>query len=190
MKKIILTAVAVFAFGFANAQEAKFGIKGGLNLANFKGDIEDGSSLLGLHIGGFVEIKISDKFVIQPEVLYSGQGSDSDEGSFNLTYINVPLMAKYYVADKFNLEAGPQIGFLTSAKIKMDGNSIDSKRLFNSTDFGINFGAGYDFTQKLSAGIRYNLGVSGIFSDEFKDALDNDVKVQNSVFSLSLAYKF
>lgn len=107
-----------------------------------------------MHIGGFVEIKISDKFVIQPEVLYSGQGSDSDEGSFNLTYINVPLMAKYYVADKFNLEAGPQIGFLTSAKIKMDGNSIDSKRLFNSTDFGINFGAGYDFTQKLSAGIR------------------------------------
>jgi long-subunit fatty acid transport protein len=72
----------------------------------------------------------------------------------------------------------------------MDGNSIDSKRLFNSTDFGINFGAGYDFTEKFSAGVRYNMGVSNIFSDEFKDALQEDVSVQNSVFSLSLAYKF
>lgn len=190
IKKIILTVAAVFAFGFANAQETKFGVKGGLNLANFSGDIEDGSNLTGVNIGGFAEIKLSDKFALQPEVLFSGQGSDSDEGSFNLTYINVPLMAKYYVADKFNLEAGPQIGFLTSAKIKMDGNSIDSKRLFNSTDFGINFGAGYDFTEKFSAGVRYNMGVSNIFSDEFKDALQEDVNVQNSVFSLSLAYKF
>jgi hypothetical protein len=190
MKKIILTVVAVFAFGFANAQETKFGIKGGLNLANFSGDIEDGSNLTGINIGGFAEIKLSDKFALQPEVMFSGQGSDSDEGSFNLTYINVPLMAKYYVADKFNLEAGPQIGFLTSAKLKMDGNSIDSKRFFNSTDFGINFGAGYDFTEKFSAGVRYNMGVSNIFSDEFIDALQEDVNVQNSVFSLSLAYKF
>jgi hypothetical protein len=194
MKKIILTVAAVCAFGFANAQETKFGVKGGLNLANFSGDIEDGSTLAGLNIGVFAEIKLSDKFVFQPEVLFSGQGADSNEGSFNLNYINVPLMMKYYVADKFNFEAGPQIGFLTSAKIKMDGVSIDSKRLFTSTDFGINFGAGYDFTQKFSAGVRYNLGVSNIFSDEFKEALQQevqeDVSVQNSVFSLSLAYKF
>jgi hypothetical protein len=33
---------------------------------------------------------------------FLGQGADSNEGSFNLNYINVPLMMKYYVADKFN----------------------------------------------------------------------------------------
>jgi hypothetical protein len=35
---------------FANAQETKFVLKG-LNLANFSGDIEDGSTLAGLNIG-------------------------------------------------------------------------------------------------------------------------------------------
>lgn len=37
MKRIILTAAAVIAFGSANAQGAKFTIKGGLNLPNFEG---------------------------------------------------------------------------------------------------------------------------------------------------------
>lgn len=189
MKKIILTVAAVFAFGFTNAQETKFGLKGGLNLANFSGDIEDDSSLIAFHVGGFAEIKITEKFALQPEVLFSVQGADGDGGSFNLSYINIPVMAKYYVADKFNLEVGPQIGFLTSAKVKTGDVSVEAKKLFNSTDFGINFGGGYDFTPKLSMGLRYNLGVANLFNDEFKDALGSDVKVQNSVFSLSLAYK-
>jgi hypothetical protein len=190
MKKIILTAAAVFAFGFANAQDVKFGVKGGLNVANFSGDIEDSSALTGFHVGGFAEIKISEKFAIQPELLFSAQGADGDGGNFSLSYINVPVMAKFYVADKFNLEAGPQIGFLTSAKVKTQGMSIDAKELFNSTDFGMNFGAGYDFTENLSVGARYNVGISKLFSEEFENALGSDVTVHNSVFSVSLGYKF
>ena len=34
MKKIILTAAAVFAFSFANAQDTKFGIKAGVIFAH------------------------------------------------------------------------------------------------------------------------------------------------------------
>ena len=33
MKKIIMTAIAVMAFTFSNAQETRFGVKGGLNIA-------------------------------------------------------------------------------------------------------------------------------------------------------------
>ena len=29
MKKVLLSAAAIFAFGFANAQEVKFGVKAG-----------------------------------------------------------------------------------------------------------------------------------------------------------------
>jgi hypothetical protein len=100
-------------------------------------------------------------------------------------------MAKYYATEKFSLEAGPQIGFLTSAKVNGTSGGttvdVDAKRFFNSTDFGINFGAGYDFTKKISAGIRYNLGLSNIGSNEFVS--DGD-KITNSVFSISVGYKF
>lgn len=201
MKKIILSSLLLLAFGFTYAQKAEFGMKGGLNVANqnFDGDgAPPTSSLIGFHIAGFVDIKISDKFSIQPELLYSTQGTKlnwlSDGvtiNSFKLAYINIPVMAKYYATEKFCLEVGPQIGFLTSAKVNgtSDGTTVDvdAKRFYNSTDFGINIGAGYDLTKKISAGIRYNLGLSNIGSNEFVS--DGD-KITNSVFSLSLGYKF
>lgn len=207
MKKVILSAIAVMAFGMTNAQDVKFGLKGGLNVSNFSGDTDgiDLKSRFGFNVGGFVEIKFSEKFALEPEVLYSTQGARTEnvgaevEGipytgdiDFNLAYINIPVMFKYYAAEKFSVEAGPQIGFLTSAKTKtkLDGFSQtveqDAKDSFESIDFGLNLGAGYDFTENFSAGVRYNLGLSNIAKTEAGD----DSKLHNGVFSLSVGYKF
>jgi long-subunit fatty acid transport protein len=202
MKKITLSIVAVLAFGFANAQEVKFGAKAGLNVSTLTGDVNDASSRVGFHVGGFAEIKLSDKFSVQPELLYSAQGAKGSYNEFDgmditsidvttkLAYINVPVMAKYYVAEKFSLEAGPQIGFLVSAKEKYsaggDSAEEDVKDAYKSIDFGVNFGAGYDFTENLSVGVRYNLGLSNIAKNEEGD----NTKIKSSVFSLSVGYKF
>jgi opacity protein-like surface antigen len=185
MKKILLTAAAVFAFSFANAQEVKFGVKAGLNLADWSGDNADGiDSRVAFHVGGLAEIKLSDKFALQPELLYSSQGGKADGGTYNVDYINIPVMAKFYVVDKFSIEAGPQVGFLVSAKAKPDsGDDVDIKDELKSTDFGANFGLGYNFTDNISAGVRYNLGLSQIVDAD-------DVDVQNTVFSISAAYRF
>lgn len=209
MKKIILSVAAIFAFGVVNAQEVKFGAKAGLNLANLTGDVEDASTKVGFNVGGFVEIKISDKFVFQPELLFSTQGAKEDysidygdgeveksESTLKLNYLNIPLMAKYYVADKFSLEAGPQVGFLMSAKADVDytysdgegytesvSGSTDVKDSFKSIDFGLNLGAGYDFSDNFSAGVRYNLGLSSISDDSESD-------VKNAVISIGVGYKF
>jgi opacity protein-like surface antigen len=201
MKKITLSIIAVLAFGFANAQEVKFGLKGGINLSTFTGDVGSTSTRVGFQVGGFAEIKVTDKFSVQPELLYSAQGAkekggvdvngdmQSAEVIYKLGYINVPIMAKYYVADKFSLEAGPQIGFLTSskaeAKILGFSKEVDMEDAVKSIDFGLNFGAGLDFTENFSAGVRYNLGLSDINNEK-----DSTNKIHNSVFSLSVGYKF
>ena len=207
MKKIILSSLLVLAFGFTYAQKAEFGIKGGLNSSNFSGDTEgaDFKSRVGFNIGAFAAIKLSEKITLQPEILFSTQGAKADnvvvpyndvyytaDVKFNLSYINVPVMIKYYVSDKFNLEVGPQIGFLTSAKTstKVVGISQtseqDAKDSFESVDFGLNFGAGYDFTENVFAGIRYNLGLANIAKTQSGD----NSKIHNNVFSLSVGYKF
>lgn len=203
MKRIVLSAIAVMAFGFANAQEVKYGVKGGLNLSSLSGDTDglDLKSKFGFHAGGFVEIKFSEKFAIQPEVLYSTQGTRFDDMEvegyktktcFNFDYINVPVMFKYFAVEKFFIEAGPQIGFLTSAKarVKVDQLNIDNKEdikeNFESIDFGLNFGAGYEFTENIFASARYNLGLANIAKTEAGD----DSKVHNGVFSVSVGYKF
>ncbi len=111
MKKVLLvTAIAVLGLATVNAQEIKFGAKGGLNFASITGDNIDESGLTtGIHFGVLAEIPLSEKFSFQPELLYSSQ-------ALNLNYLNIPLMGKYYLTKGFSLEVGPQIGFLLSAK--------------------------------------------------------------------------
>lgn len=180
MKKILLTAAAVFAFSFANAQDTKFGVKGGLNMSN--NSLDGAKSITSFHFGGFVQIKVNDKFSVQPELLYSAQGAKNNLETLNLNYINIPVMAKYYVADAFSIEAGPQLGLLISAK----DNGMDVKEMCNSTDFGLNFGAGYDLNEKMSLGLRYGIGLTNVV----KNVAGQSFNSTNSNIQLSFGYKF
>lgn len=184
MKKIIFAAAAVFAFGMTNAQETRFGAKGVLNISNVAGDVSGNQSKVGFAIGGFAEVKVSDKFAVQPELLYSIQGYKFDGGSADLNYLNIPVMAKYFVAEKFSLEAGPQIGILLSATGKLGSESADIKSLYNTTDFGLNLGAGFDVTEDITLGLRYTLGLSNIGKDS------GSSKATNTNIGLSFGYKF
>ncbi|KRD07297.1 hypothetical protein ASE21_17525 [Flavobacterium sp. Root901] len=191
MKKVILTTIAILAFGFANAQQTRFGVKGGLNITNFSGD-NDSNALVGFQLGGFAEIKVIERLSIQPELLFSTQGAKFDRNGSNndldlkLNYINIPVLAKFYITKQFTVEAGPQIGFLVSAK--SDGDDV--KDFYKSTDLGFNFGAGYNFTDNFSVGLRYTVGLSNVAdydTDDIDDYLDSP---KNSVLAITAAYKF
>lgn len=186
MKKVLLaTAIAVLGLFNVNAQEIKFGAKAGLNFAFITGDnTKNFDPNTDFHLGVMAEIKISDKFSFQPELIYSGQGADTNiesEGSIALNYLNVPLIGKYYVTKGLSLEAGPQIGYLLSTK----GGTLDYKDLLKPIDFGVNFGVGYKLDNGLYFNARYNLGLSNINNvDGFTD------KNRNGVIQLSIGYFF
>ncbi|WP_396188948.1 porin family protein [Flavobacterium sp.] len=210
MKKIVMTAIAVFALINSNAQDVKFGVKTGLNLSTFSGDVANVDSKFGFILGGFAEIKLSEKFAFQPELLFSTQGAKSSESyaeigysekmEYNLkaNYLNIPLMAKYYANSKLSIQVGPQIGFLMSSKTKVDytindagvidsgSQTVDTKSSYNSIDFGLNIGAGYDITENIGLDLRYNLGLSNV--NKKVDGVDMNVK--NSVVQLGVSYKF
>ncbi|MNE93941.1 hypothetical protein D3C80_1918510 [compost metagenome] len=110
-----------------------------------------------------------------------------DNTNLNLSYINIPVLAKFFVTKAFAVEGGPQIGFLISAKD--DGEDV--KNFYKSADFGFNFGAGYNFTDNLSVGLRYTVGLSGVVDGgDYDDIDDYYDSAKNSVLALSLAYKF
>jgi len=178
MKKIILSLVAIAAFGVANAQDMKFGAKAGINMSNYTGD-SDYDSKIGFQVGVFGEFKVTEKFAVQPELLFSNLGAKDSDASLNANYIVIPVMGKYYVADKFSLEAGPQIGFLMSAKY--DGDDV--KDFYKSIDFGLNLGAGYDVAENINIGLRYSLGLSNVVD---VDGIDD----KTSNIALAVGYKF
>ena len=192
MKKLsILTAIILFGFTSVNAQDINFGAKAGVNFATITGDdVESFSSRTAFHVGFVAEIVISETFSFQPELLYSAQGADWDEGdgfegTTKVDYLNVPLMAKFYVGEGFSLEAGPQVGFLLSAKDVEEGEEdFDLKDYVKGIDFGVNVGVGYKMEGGLNFGARYNLGLS--------DANDTEVdsKIKNSVIQAYVGFFF
>ena len=138
MKKLLVFAVLASFSLVATAQEEniRFGAKAGVNFASINGDETNGvDGRTGFHIGAVAEIPISDKFAFAPELLYSTQGAKVDfreeffgsvfsqESTTKLDYLNLPLMAKFYVAEGLSIQAGPQIGFLLSAKSDGETNS-------------------------------------------------------------------
>jgi len=206
MKKIIFISIlTIFSF-IVNAQDStskgldmSFGLKGGLNFSLITGDGTDNlDGKVSFHIGAVSEIPISDRFSFQPELLYSSQGdkenSDGMEIKYKMDYLNVPLMAKYYISEGFSLEAGPQIGFLLSSKLEGDGISIDMKNLFKKVDFAIGFGLGYKLDNGLNFSGRYNVGLSNIVKSNgtiLGEEMDtNNSKNQNEVFQISIGYFF
>lgn len=212
MKKLCLVALAaIFSLTAVNAQDVKYGPKLGLNLASLNGD--DADELDGrtsFNVGGAVEIPISEKFSFQPEFLYSAQGAKFEETfveqgisvdtetTIRLDYINVPLMAKYYVAEGFSLEVGPQIGILLTSEAEVEASAVvngetvsasetqDLKDDTNGIDFGVNLGLGYTLENGLNFGARYNLGLSNVNDFEGSD----DIKTTNGVFQISVGYFF
>ena len=183
MKKLFTITMALVAFTIS-AQNVTFGAKAGLNFASMVGDAAEGlDGRTSFHIGATAEIEISESFSIQPELLYSGQGYTADgDVTGKVDYINLPVMAKFYVSDGFSVEAGPQIGFLASAKQDVDGESFDIEDL-KSTDIACNIGAGYKVDSGLNFGLRYSMGLT--------DVPDYDTDgFKHSVLQLSVGYNF
>lgn len=207
MKKLVfLAAIAAMSFTTIHAQEVRLGVKGGVNFATLKGDnLGDIKSRTGFHLGGLVEIPVTERFAVQPEVLYSAQGAEyresGQEGGVNysyeyknkLDYISVPIMAKFYVIDGLAIEAGPQISFLTSSKSEYEGTmggitvSGDSDLDDISTiDFSLGAGASYRLPMGVFFGARYNFGLTNVYDGDNAD----DNKIHNNVFQLSAGYSF
>ncbi|WP_417200793.1 porin family protein [Bizionia sp.] len=223
MKKLLVcAAVAVFSMGALSAQDVRFGVKGGVNFANLAGDFgvsgfdedfQDAEMKVGFHIGGLAELKLTEKFALQPELLFSNQGFKStyfdiddrkQDYNVNLSYVNIPIMAKFFPIDGLSIEAGPQIGFLVSAKderndyyndyLEEGDVKIDTKDLYKSLDFGLNFGASYEMESGLFFTARYNLGLSKVddedFYGDFADFGLFSLSRKNRVIQLSAGFMF
>ena len=190
MKKLVLLFVTAGAFFTAGAQ-VQFGVKAGVNMATLVGSGSDGTSTkVDLHGGGFARIPLVNSLFLQPELVFSGQGtrvtSDGADFTVNQAYLNFPVLVKYHHESGFFGETGPQLGFLLAANVKDGSVSQDVKSSYKSTDISWAFGVGYRLTS-MPAGIdlRYNLGLTNIAAQEVSGQ-----SVRNSVFQIGVFYEF
>lgn len=222
MKKILLIFFAIISLQMLTAQNVVYGVKGGLNYSKFIQNFDspiDYKNKLGYQIGGFVKIKLTNKLYVQPELLYSFQGTkydtnliplilpqnpedplfnDNSSGRIAESNIILPVMLKYYFTDKLNIELGPQLGYLFHVKedneIVVDTNedTIIADRDRSASDFnlGMDIGVGYGFNENIGVNFRYNYGFNRIERNHNLGNYISNFKLRNSVFQLSLEYWF
>ena len=187
MTAILMTGIASAQHGNTPAGHVNLGIKGGANFYN----VHNNNSTkydprIGYHFGILGHIHFNKSFAIQPEIVYSAQGAKIDDGTtkYNLDYINVPVLFQYMFNNGFRIQAGPQVGFLISAKSKNDNSTTDNKSNLNPIDFAASIGASYVFPPTgFGIDARYNHGFNNINAN-------SDVKSTNRGFQLGVFYIF
>lgn len=193
MKKLFMIAAMMVATLSVSAQQAgQMFIKpmAGGTFSTLVGDVDDVKGKIGLVGGAEFGYNINETFGITAGLLYTMQGcKDKDvDANFNLDYINVPVLANVYVAPGLALKAGPQIGFLTRAKL----DDVDMKDVCNTIDFSIPVGVSYEISDFV-IDFRYNIGITSVSKNKEIKAdvieIESDRKTRNSVFMLTVGYK-
>lgn len=171
-----LIAAMLLITSAAFSQGLKLGIKAGANIGKIDGKSFREEFKYGYHIGGFAEIKLSKKFALQPEVLWSQVNSDTSSqfsqiyqlknlDNVKLGYLSIPLLLNYKVANFLSLQAGPQFGILVDKSRTTLQNGGDA---FKKGDFSMMGGAQIKLANFRIYG-RYNIGLSNINDIDNKD---------------------
>ena len=234
MKKItVILLLLLFAtLVFAQTSPTKHGVSTSLNIANWTGsDAEEMASVfgtafremgmsggsfskgsrLGFSFGYFIQYRITDLFIIQPEFNYTMKGSgysgspsfqDEYSGSYynfdtkiiyKLNYLEIPILLKMkkisqIYSPQFVVFGGPVISFLHSSKIMVKVSFEDESDQeeedfdeFESTEIGYIVGAGIEFPSGITADVRYNRGVGSVMEDG---------EIFNSVIMIKLGFLF
>lgn len=199
MKKLIVLAF-FYAFGISqsNAQVTfKPGVKAGVNFARLTQTDNPNERFYGktdFYVGILGELKLSRVYTMQPEVLYSRQGSgieyvDSNnvrhDDKINISYLSLGLANKF-TFDKLNIHVGPTFDIKINDTNKELGNNNDYNDYYedyygNGIDMAIFIGAGYSITNNLEFEARVKKGIIPV-----NDGWDSE----NMVFQVGLAYTF
>ncbi|UCB52659.1 MAG: PorT family protein [Candidatus Zixiibacteriota bacterium] len=200
---VALAATFLFPGAVFGRRLTEIGLKAGLNIADYRGDLPYTDSKMGFCGGPFITCSINEMLAVQTEFLFSMKGAKLGErvradeyGNIIETssirdvinYLEIPVLGKLSVLPQGrvrpNLFAGPFFALKLTGKHKLGSQETDLENL-KDTDYGLVFGGGVDFELgqgELTADARYNLGLAKIF--------DSPMDVRNRVISVMLGYSF
>ena len=181
MKKFMMMVAMAFATLTASAQ-AEAGTLTlkplvGINVANITDD--DGDAKVGLAAGAELGYQLNESFAVTAGAIYSMQGAKYEGIKLNIDYINIPILANYYITKGLAVKAGIQPAFKVKSKAKADDESVDLD-MFKSFDLSIPVGLSYEVSDFV-IDARYNWGMTKLV-----DGFDS----KNTVFQFTVGYKF
>ena len=198
MKKALFVALATLLSYAASAQYDpyfRFGLKGGGNLSNIRGNdlsLNAGGSAFNFKdnenrswgFAGGIFMRFGRTFYVQPELLLSQKGGEfnvyrdglTPDGKFDVRFTNldVPILLGGRFARFFRINAGPMVTFRMAENGKLgqsfeDYTGTQTEEVFNNrTAFGYQAGVGLDLG-RLSLDVRYEGNFNDVVNLRFND---------------------
>lgn len=169
MKKSIIVALFLGSTLGIQAQSMDFGLTAGYLNASIRVKA-DGISLSdsesGFYVGAVADFGITENFHIQPELAYASV----NEGEA----IFLPVVGKFYVTDKLNLQAGPQFVFSLE----------DLPEDFSAVEIDLAAGLGFDITEHFFVEGRYSFQLNNSYTGS------EDVTIKGNYLNLGIGYTF
>ena len=206
MKKLFFAAAVLMCSltAFAQTKEGTFNIlpKAGINISTLSNK-DNAKVKVGFTAGAEAEYQLTKQLSLSAGALFSMQGAKSTtvfrevdnttkeirevdiKNTMEFDYINVPILANYYIIEGLAVKLGIQPGFNIIAKRKRtDGVEKESKNLSDlgvdvrKVDISIPIGVSYELNDFV-VDARFNLGLT-----EVADL----VKSKNRVFQITFGY--
>ena len=191
MKTKLITLLAAVLIAQLSFAQFHLGAKAGANITKIQGKSFNDEFRYGYHIGGFMELRLGNKFVLQPEVLFN-QFTTSVDSSFSnvyhnafhssqsskkLNYLTVPILLNYRLIGSFlSLQAGPAFGVLMNSEKNLLENGAEA---FKKGEFSMMGGAQVKIGPIRVNG-RYVIGLNNL------NDIGNESRWRNEGFQLSL----
>lgn len=162
---------------------------------------------IGLVAGAEIAYQMSRRLGLSAGLLYSMQGARYNDfhntnievtnAKVSLEYINVPIMANYYVVKGLALKAGIQPAFCVKDKTTGDitihteehwDTYVKTVKMpdFHKFELSVPVGISYEY-QDFVIGAMYNIGLTNIFGDSWDKSSHSSA--HNSVLQITLGYQ-
>ena len=190
--KTLFLAIAFFSFTNGFSQTITPGVRTGLNFSNWNLSGAPGVEPLSLgspDAGVFATLHISTSFSVEPGITFAYLGSklkysDVEQVTSKLTYLQIPIVARYELKNRIAFFSGSQVSFLLKATMsENDGEKQNAKAAFRKNDFSIVSGVEYYFGNGICIRANYTAGLTDIY------AIGSE-KFTNYSYGISAAYRF
>lgn len=195
MKKLtIITLMTLLIFGAADTFAQGFGVKGSFNMFNLSVKVNDDKldtkMFPTFDAGIFYEVPLAPEFFLRPEVSFAQKGANYEldilgmnvlDEEIRLSYIEVPILFLYKGGlgnSKILLGFGPYLAYGIAGEM-FENDVYKPFDMGGKIMFGLEFGGG------LSAALNASTGLIDIGEDD-----NDDLKITNSGFGLTLGYRF
>jgi hypothetical protein len=195
--KFLLAVVVLLTISVTVNAQLRFGVKGGVNIANvsFDKDVLNSDNVTGFHVGPMIDASFGEGGIgLDLALLFSQKGFDTKDKSVKNTYLDLPVNLKF----KFGiplinpyLAAGPYVGFRVNGSKVKDISYKDIKHQVQSKNFGagLNFSAGAELFDRLQIGLIYSWGLTNDYKTFDGNDLDS-YKGKPHTWSISAAFLF